>query len=278
MKKIASGKVREIYQVSDKELLIVTTNRISAFDNILKVQIPYKGEVLNKISLFWFDFLKDIIKNHIISDDVSKISPENVGNAVIVKKLKMIPVECVVRGYISGSSWQDYKETGTIFGKKYNVEFKESSKLPEPIFTPTTKADIGHDMNITFKEVENLIGSDIAKKIKDKTIEIYKKCSEYADTKEIIIADTKFEFGLNENNELVLADEVLTPDSSRFWDKNIYSVGKSQDSFDKQIVRDWLIEHNAKNNPDIDIPSEIVNKTSEKYIEVYKRLTGKNSL
>jgi phosphoribosylaminoimidazole-succinocarboxamide synthase len=278
MKKIASGKVREIYEINDKELLIVTTNRISAFDNILKVQIPHKGEVLNKISLFWFDFLKDTIENHIISDDVSKISPENVGNAVIVKKLKMVPVECVVRGYISGSSWQDYKETGTIFGKKYDIELKESSKLPEPIFTPTTKADVGHDLNMTFTEVENLIGSDIAKRIKNKTIEIYKKCSDYADTKGIIIADTKFEFGLNENNELVLADEVLTPDSSRFWDKNLYSVGKSQDSFDKQIVRDWLIEHNAKNNPDIDIPSEIVNKTSEKYIEVYKRLTGKTSL
>jgi phosphoribosylaminoimidazole-succinocarboxamide synthase len=271
MKKIASGKVREIFELSNKELLIVTTDRISAFDSILKDQIPGKGKVLNNLSLFWFDFLKNTIPNHIITSQMPDELKEYQNRAVIVKKLSMLPVECVVRGYISGSAWQEYKKTGKVFGLEY-PNLQESSKFDEPIFTPTTKAEVGHDEYISYNEVEKLIGIELAKMLKQKTIEIYKKCANYALTKGIIIADTKFEFGLDENNVLTLADEVLTPDSSRFWPANQYKVGHAQNSYDKQIVRNWLISKGAKNNSDIELPKEIIEKTANKYKQVFSIL------
>lgn len=229
MKKISSGKVREIYEVDENSLMMVVSDRISAYDVILPVMIPDKGKVLNKISEFWFDFVKDIIPNHIITTKFEEFpeefkTEEFKDRSMLVKKLKMLPVECIVRGYITGSGWKSYKQDGTVCGIKLSDGLKESEKLPEPIFTPTTKAEEGHDMNISFEEVCDLIGKDLAEKVKAKTIEIYSKCADYAKSKGIIIADTKFEFGLDENGNLVLADEVLTPDSSRFWPANDYEV------------------------------------------------------
>lgn len=280
MKKISSGKVREIYAVDDDKLMMVVSDRISAFDSILPCIVPNKGQVLNKISEFWFNYVSDIIPNDIIATDINDFpdefkSPEFEGRSMLVKKLKMIPVECIVRGYITGSGWKSYQENGTVCGIKLPEGLRECEKLPEPIFTPTTKAAEGHDENITFEEMCDLIGKDLAEQVKSKTIEIYKKCADYAKTKGIIIADTKFEFGLDENNNLVLGDEVLTPDSSRFWSVNDYEIGHSQKSFDKQYMRDWLKENNWDVKNPIPIPEEVVNTTRAKYIEAYEKLTGK---
>lgn len=281
MKKISSGKVREIYEVADDKLLLVVSDRISAFDYILPSPIPEKGKILNQISAFWFDFIKDIIPNHVISTD-SKDFPEEFqtkefeGRSMLVKKLKMIPVECIVRGYITGSGWKSYQENGTICGIQLPEGLQESQKLPEPIFTPTTKAMEGHDENISFEEVCNLIGKDLAQKLRSKTIEVYSKCAEYAATKGVIIADTKFEFGLDENNNLVIGDEVLTPDSSRFWPANDYQVGRSQKSFDKQYLRDWIKSTGYDPEAGTPIPDEVVATTVNKYKEAYKILTGKD--
>jgi len=229
MKKISSGKVREIYEVDDDKLMMVVSDRISAFDVILPAMITDKGKVLNKISEFWFDYVKDIIPNHIITTKFEEFpeefrAAEFKDRSMLVKKLKMLPIECIVRGYITGSGWKSYKEDGTVCGIKLPDGLKESEKLPEPIFTPSTKAEEGHDMNISFEETCNLIGKDLAKKVREKTIAIYTKCADFAKSKGIIIADTKFEFGLDENGNLVLADEVLTPDSSRFWPLEDYEV------------------------------------------------------
>lgn len=280
MKKISSGKVREIYAVDDDKLMMVVSDRISAFDSILPCMISNKGQILNKISEFWFDFVKDIIPNHIIATELKDFpdefrTPDFEGRSMLVKKLKMIPVECIVRGYITGSGWKSYKETGEVCGIKLPDGLKESQKLPEPIFTPTTKAAEGHDENITFEEMCDLIGKDLAEKVKSKTIEIYKKCADFALTKGIIIADTKFEFGLNENGNLVLGDEVLTPDSSRFWPADEYVVGQSQKSFDKQFMRDWLKSNNWDAKNPTPIPQNVVDTTRAKYIEAYEKLTGK---
>lgn len=281
MKKISSGKVREIYEVDSDKLMLVVSDRISAFDVILPNMVPNKGKVLNKISAFWFDFIKDVIPNHIISTDLKDFpeefqTPEFEGRSMLVKKLKMLPIECIVRGYITGSGWANYKKDGVVCGIKLPEGLQESQKLPEPIFTPTTKASEGHDENISFEEVCNLIGTDLANKVKNKTIEIYKKCAEYALSKGIIIADTKFEFGLDENNNLVIGDEVLTPDSSRFWPADEYEIGKSQKSFDKQYLRDWLKANNwSAENPTL-IPDDIIATTTAKYIEAYERITGKS--
>ena len=280
MNKISSGKVREIYSVDDDKLMMVVSDRISAFDSILPCMIPNKGQVLNKISEFWFDYVKDIIPNDIIATELKDFpdefrTSEFEERSMLVKKLKMIPVECIVRGYITGSGWKSYQETGEVCGIKLPEGLKESQKLPEPIFTPTTKAEEGHDENITFEEMCNLIGKDLAEKVKSKTIEIYKKCADYALTKGIIIADTKFEFGLDEHGNLVLGDEVLTPDSSRFWPADDYEIGRSQKSFDKQYMRDWLKSNNWDAKNPTPIPQDVIDTTRAKYIEAYEKLTGK---
>ena len=283
-KPVKEGKVREVYDIGDS-LIITATDRISAFDVILKNKVEKKGTILTKMSEFWFDFTKDILPNHMISTDV-KDMPEFFrnerfdGNSMKCKKLEMLPVECIVRGYITGSGWASYCENGTVCGIKLPEGLKESEKLPEPIYTPSTKAEIGdHDENVSFEQtVINLEkiypgkGQEYAEKLRDYTIALYKKCAEYALSKGIIIADTKFEFGLDENGNVILGDEMLTPDSSRFWPLEGYEPGKGQPSYDKQFVRDWL-----KANPDSDylLPEEVIKKTVDKYKEAYELLTGK---
>jgi phosphoribosylaminoimidazole-succinocarboxamide synthase len=281
---IKEGKVREVYDNGDS-LIIVATDRISAFDVILKNKVTKKGAILTQMSKFWFDLTKDVIPNHMLSVDV-KDMPEFFqndrfdGNSMMCRKLTMLPIECIVRGYITGSGWASYKENGTVCGIKLPEGLKESQKLPEPIYTPSTKAEIGdHDENISFERSIDVLeakfpgrGKEYATKIKDATIALYKKCAEYALGKGIIIADTKFEFGLDEDGNVVLGDEMLTPDSSRFWPVEGYEPGKSQPSFDKQFVRDWL-----KANPDSDylLPDVIIEKTVNKYKEAFELLTGK---
>ena len=280
MKKISSGKVREIYEVDNDSLMLVVSDRISAFDVILPNPVPDKGKVLNKISEFWFDYLNGFVKNHIISTNINEFpeefnDPQFEGRSMLVKKLKMLPIECIVRGYITGSGWKSYKENGTVCGIKLPDGLQESEKLPCPIFTPSTKAAEGHDENISFEETCKLIGEELAIKVRDTAIEIYSKCAEYAATKGIIIADTKFEFGLDEHSELVLGDEVLTPDSSRFWPADDYEVGRGQKSFDKQYMRDWLKENKWDAENPTPIPEDVINTTRAKYIEAYERLTEK---
>lgn len=280
MKKISSGKVREIYEVDDDKLMMVVSDRISAFDVILPTPVKDKGKVLNRISEFWFDYVKDIIPNHIITTKFEEFPTEFQkeefrDRSMLVRKLKMLPIECIVRGYITGSGWKSYQENGIVCGIELPKGLRESEKLPEPIFTPSTKAAEGHDMNISFEETCNIIGKDLAEKVKKKTIEIYKKCADYARTKGIIIADTKFEFGLDENGELVLGDEVLTPDSSRFWPADDYEVGRSQKSFDKQYMRDWLKQNHWDAEHPTPIPEDVVETTRAKYIEAFERITGK---
>ncbi|MFH1856901.1 MAG: phosphoribosylaminoimidazolesuccinocarboxamide synthase [Candidatus Omnitrophota bacterium] len=276
------GKVREIYNLKDK-FLMVATDRISCFDVILPTEIPHKGAVLTALSVFWFEFTKDIIANHFITDDVNDF-PENVqkykdvlrGRSMLVKKANPIPVECVVRGYLSGSGWKEYKETQSICGIKLPKGLKESDKLPEPIFTPSTKEDVGHDINVTQEYIEKLIGKDVSGKLQNISLALYEKAKDYAESKGIIIADTKFEFGFN-GDEIILIDEVLTPDSSRFWPKDKYESGKAQPSFDKQFVRDYLetLDWN-KESPGPELPKEIVDRTTQKYIDVLKIIAGKN--
>lgn len=280
MKKISSGKVREIYEVDDDKLMLVVSDRISAFDVILPSMVTDKGKVLNKISEFWFDYTKDFVKNHVISTNIDDFpdefkKEEFKDRSMLVKKLKMLPIECIVRGYITGSGWKSYKENGTVCGIKLPDGLQESQKLPEPIFTPSTKAAEGHDENISFEQTCELIGEELATKVRDTAIEIYSNCAEYAATKGIIIADTKFEFGLDENGDLVLGDEVLTPDSSRFWPADDYEVGRSQKSFDKQYMRDWLKETEWDAEHPTPIPEDVINTTRAKYIEAYEKLTDK---
>lgn len=283
-KPVKEGKVREIYDLGDK-LIMVATDRISAFDVILHNQITEKGKVLTQMSKFWFDLTKDVIPNDLISVENKDMpeffqQPEFEGRATLCKKLEMIPIECIVRGYITGSGWENYKKDGTICGMKLPDGLVECAKLPEPLYTPSTKAEIGdHDENINFEQSIVVLekafpgrGEEIATKIKDATIAVYKKCADYALSKGIIIADTKFEFGLDEDGNVLLADEVLTPDSSRFWRLDQYKPGEGQSSFDKQFVRNWL-----KANPDNNatLPQEVVDKTIALYKEAYTMLTGK---
>lgn len=280
MKKISSGKVREIYEVDDDKLLLVVSDRISAFDYILPSMVPNKGKILNQISKFWFDYMEDIIPNHVISTNIKDFpeefqTEEFEGRSMLVKKLKMIPVECIVRGYITGSGWKSYQNDGTVCGITLQEGLQESEKLPEPIFTPTTKASEGHDENISFDEVCQLIGKDLAEELRSKTIEIYLKCAKYALTKGVIIADTKFEFGIDENNQLVIADEVLTPDSSRFWPASDYQIGRGQKSFDKQYLRDWIKSSGYDPESGMSIPDDVIDTTAKKYIEAYEILTEK---
>ena len=280
---VKEGKVREIYDIGD-QLIMVATDRISAFDVILKNKIVKKGTVLTQMSRFWFDLTRDIIPNHMISVDVNDM-PEYFrqerfdGNSMLCRKLTMLPIECIVRGYITGSGWESYKKNGTVCGISLPEGLRECDKLPEPIYTPSTKAEIGdHDENISFERSVEVLeksfpghGQEYAEIIRDATIALYKKCADYALSKGIIIADTKFEFGLDENGKVVLGDEMLTPDSSRFWPLEGYEPGHGQPSFDKQFVRDWL-----KANPDSDylLPQDVIDKTIDKYKEAYHLLTG----
>jgi phosphoribosylaminoimidazole-succinocarboxamide synthase len=277
----ARGKVRDLYSLNG-QLLFVATDRISAFDYVLATGIPEKGRVLTQLSLFWFDFLKDVVKNHLVTANVDqyptplkKYADDLRGRSMLVSKAQMIDIECVARGYLSGSGWKEYQQSGAVCGIKLPAGLKESDKLPEPIFTPATKALSGHDENISIEEMAKRTGKDLAEKLRDLTLKIYTTAADYAAGRGIIIADTKFEFGHTPQG-LILADEVLTPDSSRFWPADKYQPGKAQESFDKQFVRDYLeaIKWN-KQPPAPSLPEDVALKTSEKYIQAYKILAGR---
>ncbi len=275
------GKVRNVYDLGDK-LLIVVTDRISAFDVIFPNLIPNKGKVLNSISDFWFDYTKDIIGNHVVSTDVStypeglsKFKEELQGRSMLVKKIEMVEAECIVRGYLEGSGLKDYQKTGGICGLKLPQGLRQAERLPEPIFTPSTKANEGHDENVSYEVLCSRIGTELAQKLRDTSIALYNKASKHAESKGLILADTKFEFGILDG-ELVIGDEMFTPDSSRFWDAADYEVGKAQKSFDKQFVREYLEEIKWDKKPPAPVlPEDVVKKTEQKYIEAYERLTGK---
>lgn len=274
------GKVRDIYDLGNY-LLLIATDRISAFDVVLPNGIPGKGKILTRISAYWFRQMNDIIPNHLVSTDVKdfpsichRYSDVLEGRSTLVKKVNPLPVECVVRGYLSGSGWKEYKEKGTVCEIRLPEGLLESSRLEHPIFTPSTKAEEGHDINISFEDVNRLVGNEMAVKLRVLSLRIYSKARDIGEKKGIVIADTKFEFGLN-NNELLLIDEILTPDSSRFWSVKTYEAGRSQDSYDKQIVRDYLLTLNwDKRPPSPELPDEIVEKTAKKYQEIFEILTG----
>ncbi len=278
----ASGKVRDVYSLDHDHLLFVATDRISAFDYVLATGIPHKGRVLTQISLFWFDFLKDIVPNHFVTADVSRYpaairqhADELRGRSMMVMRAEMFPVECVARGYLAGSGWKEYKTTGTVCGITLPPGLKESDQLPEPLFTPATKAATGHDINISFEEMCRLVDPELSRRLRDVTLRIYKKAADYARQRGIIIADTKFEFGQTAQG-ITLADEVLTPDSSRFWPADTYQPGKAQDSYDKQYVRDYLEEIRWNKQPPAPaLPQEVARRTSEKYLGAYRQLTGR---
>jgi len=276
------GKVRDIYDLGDK-LLIVATDRLSAFDVVMKNGIPYKGIVLTRISRFWFDFLADSVEHHLISDNVAHFPepfcnhPEQLaGRSMLVKKVEVLPVECVIRGYLAGSGWKEYQKDGTVCGQKLPAGLKQCDKLPELIFTPATKAERGtHDENISFEQCVDIIGEEAADYVRDKSTDIFEKAGRYAESRGIILADTKFEWGYADD-KIILIDEVLTPDSSRFWPADKYEPGRDQESFDKQFVRNYLESINFdKSGPGVVLPEDITAKTSEKYIEAYERLTGR---
>ncbi len=278
------GKVRDIYDLGDK-LLIIATDRISAFDVVMANGIPYKGIVLTQISKFWFEFLSDIVEHHMISDDVSQFpapfcdfTEQLTGRSMLVKKGNALPVECVIRGYLAGSGWKEYQQDGTVCGQKLADGLKQCQKLPELIFTPATKAERGmHDENISFEKCVEIIGKEKAEYVRDKSMAIFKKATDYAEQKGIILADTKFEWGEVDDDKIILIDEVLTPDSSRFWPADKYAPGRDQESFDKQFVRNYLEDINFnKSGPGVELPDDIVEKTSAKYIEGYERLTGQS--
>ena len=275
------GKVRNVYDLGDK-LLIVVTDRISAFDVIFSELIPNKGAILNSISAFWFDYTKDVIGNHVITTDVNKypkelsvFKEELEGRSMLVKKIEMLPAECIVRGYLEGSGLKEYNETGSICGIKLPAGLKQADKLPEPIFTPSTKESEGHDVNVSFEGLCDRIGVEMAEKLRDASIKLYLKASKHAESKGLILADTKFEFGISDG-ELVVGDEVCTPDSSRFWSMDEYQPGRAQNSFDKQYLREYLESITwDKQPPAPQLPDEVIKKTEAKYIEAYERITGK---
>lgn len=278
------GKVRNVFDLGDS-LLLVASDRISAFDSVMPNGIPDKGKILTQISLFWFDFTKDIVPNHVISSQVSDYPAELQKykevlekRSMIGKKTKSIPIECVVRGYLSGSGWKEYQKSQSVCGVKLPAGLKESDKLPEPIFTPATKEESGHDINISIEKAADIIGKEAAAFLKEKSIAVYKACADYADKKGIIIADTKFEFGKTDD-QIIIIDEMLTPDSSRFWPKDTYKPGGAQFSYDKQFVRDYLISIKwDKEPPAPPLSDEVISKTREKYLEAFKRVTGKDAL
>lgn len=283
---VARGKVRDLYEVADDKLLFVATDRISAYDVIMKNPIPEKGKLLTQMSLHWFKVLGNVTKNHLVADNVLSALPEEFssdeslksqveGRAMVVRKYKILPLEAIVRGYLTGSAWSEYKKKGTVHGIKVREGMKESEAFDEPIYTPSTKAEQGeHDENIHPDEAAKIVGPELAKKVADLAVTLYKTARDYALERGIIIADTKFEFGVDENNELVLVDEVLTPDSSRFWGKDTYKVGETQDSYDKQYLRNWLTDNKLKAVEGVEMPSDVVDKTREKYVEAYEVLTG----
>jgi len=280
LKKIYSGKVRDLYEIDDKRMLMVATDRLSAFDVILSEPIPEKGKILTAISNFWFDKLKDLVPNHFTGDKVEDVVPAAElplveGRAVVAKRLKPVAVEAIVRGYIVGSGWKEYQKSGTVCGIQLPAGLKEAAKLPQPIFTPSTKAAVGdHDENISFEQCEAIIGAELAAKVRDTSIALYSAAVEYAATRGIIIADTKFEFGLDEDGTLTLMDEALTPDSSRFWPADSYAEGKNPPSFDKQFVRDWLESTGWNKEPPAPaVPADVAQKTADKYREALTRLT-----
>jgi phosphoribosylaminoimidazole-succinocarboxamide synthase len=280
LKKIYSGKVRDLYEIDDKRMLMVATDRLSAFDVILNEPIPEKGKILTAISNFWFDKLKDLVPNHFTGDKVEDIVPAAElhlveGRAVVAKRLKPVAVEAIVRGYIVGSGWKEYQKSGTVCGIQLPAGLKEAAKLPQPIFTPSTKAAVGdHDENISFEQCEAIIGTELAAKVRKTSIALYSAAVEYAATRGIIIADTKFEFGLDEDGTLTLMDEALTPDSSRFWPADSYVEGKNPPSFDKQFVRDWLESTGWNKEPPAPaVPADVAQKTADKYREALTRLT-----
>jgi len=281
---LKKGKVRNVFEVEDK-LLVVATDRISAFDFVLPSLIPNKGKILTQLSRFWFDTTQLVCPNHLLAADVDQFPPllqkyrEMLDKrTMLVKKTRVVPVECVVRGYLSGSGWKEYKTTGKTSGIKLPAGLKESDRLEEPIFTPSTKAEAGHDLNISFKEMQKIVGTSLANKIKKVSLALYQKASLHALSRGIIIADTKFEFGLDKD-DLILVDEIFTPDSSRFWPLAAYAPGKGQPSLDKQFVRDYLETTRwDKQSPPPPLPPDIIKKTSEKYFEIYRLLTGKNEL
>ena len=278
----ASGKVRDLYRVDNDHLLLVATDRISAFDYVLATGIPNKGSVLTQLSLFWFDFLKDIVPNHLVTADADRY-PQHLrkyqaqlrGRSMLVVHADMVPVECVVRGYISGSAWKEYQNKGSVCGIALPCGMRESDKLPQPIFTPATKANTGHDENISFAEMTKIAGAALSEQLRDLSLSIYQAAADYAAARGILIADTKFEFGRTAAG-LLLADEVLTPDSSRFWPRNGYQPGGAQPSFDKQFVRDYLERIRWNKQPPVpSLPDDVVVRTREKYVEAYQRLTGR---
>lgn len=280
---LSRGKVRDLYAVGDDQLLMVASDRISAFDVVLPTPIPRKGEVLTKLSIFWFDFLKDVIGTHFITADVSEYPSELSdyrdqleGRSMLVKRLEMFPIECVTRGYIVGSGWKDYQRTGAVCGITLPEGLQECAKLPDAIFTPATKAVEGHDENIGFDQAAELVGSEMAARLRDLTINIYERASQHGLARGLILADTKLEFGMLDG-EIVLGDEVLTPDSSRYWPLDLYRPGRGQESFDKQYVRDYLEEVKFnKQPPGPALPDDVVKNTSLKYVEAYETITGKS--
>ena len=283
-KVFSRGKVRDVYEVSDDQLLIVATDRLSAFDVVMAEGIPDKGRVLTQLSCFWFNFLRESVPTHFLTADIEEYPPELrkhadqlAGRSMLVRRTKPFPIECVVRGYLVGSGWKDYRASGAVCGIQLPAGLQESAKLDRPVFTPSTKETMGHDENISWEEVVETVGSDAAEQLRDQSLAVYFKARDYAEARGIIIADTKFEWGLWKDR-IILIDEVLTPDSSRFWPQEGYEPGKSQPSFDKQFVRDYLESiHWNKQPPPPALPSDVVEKTSEKYREAYRRLTG-NSL
>ena len=278
------GKVRDVYHLSDASLLMVTTDRISAYDVIMDQPIPYKGVVLNQISLFWMDMFADLVKNHVIARDASQFPAELApyagqldGRALVVKKAKPLPLECIVRGHITGSGWKDYQRSGMVCGHVLPTGLLESQKLEQPLFTPSTKAELGlHDENITEAQAREIVGPEIFERVRELSLALFTRGRDYAESKGIIIADTKFEFGIWED-EVILIDEALTPDSSRFWPMEGYAPGKSQPSFDKQFLRDWLSNQDwDKTPPPPALPDEVVQGTRDKYFEAYRRITGQS--
>ncbi|MCF7895144.1 MAG: phosphoribosylaminoimidazolesuccinocarboxamide synthase [Candidatus Omnitrophica bacterium] len=284
LKLFKKGKVRDVYDLGNK-LLIIATDRISCFDVVLPTPIPGKGKILTQISLFWFSYLQDLVSNHLISADnkdlpqeISQDGKDLTGRFMITEKCEVFPFECVVRGYLAGSGFNDYQKTGSVCGIKLPEGLKQADKLPEPIFTPATKAETGHDQNVDFEYMKKEIGPNVAEQLKDISLKIYKKAAELAESRGIIIADTKFEFGKTSDNRIIVVDEVLTPDSSRFWPKSQYQSGRSQSSFDKQFVRDYLQNCQwDKTPPAPELPEEIVAKTKDKYNQAWEMLIGDRS-
>ncbi|WP_216637917.1 phosphoribosylaminoimidazolesuccinocarboxamide synthase [Actinoalloteichus hymeniacidonis] len=279
---IAEGKVRSLHSVDDDHLLLVASDRISAFDHVLDTPIPDKGRVLTAMSVFWFEELADLVPNHLVAWDDDRIPAEVRGRALLVRRLTMLPVECVARGYLSGSGLLDYRRTSTVCGVTLPAGLTEASRLPEPIFTPATKADLGdHDENVSFDHVVRTVGAERAEQLRDLTLRIYSAGARLAESRGVILADTKFEFGLDADGELVIGDEVLTPDSSRFWPAADYEPGRNQASFDKQIIRNWLLSEEsgwdrASDSPPPPLPAAVVQRASDRYREAYELISGRS--